>query len=215
MTMILHFKSNKGRIVKKYFFDSMEHNSSKVRVSDIPHEGLSLVFELSREALHERINKVVHTSSDVSLSQPAMVFRVPLPVRAELHSDGQLIEMTGDLSADYTTLCARCGEEAVQNLSVPVSLIFKPRKDKSDFDDIGYVLYEGDVLDCAEALEELLVLSIPYAVYCSGTCKGLCPGCGSNLNVSDCGCRDLARGHDQEDEVSEESPFSKLKHLLS
>ena len=35
---------------------------------------------------------------------------------------------------------------------------------------------------------EQLYLNLPLKPVCSTACKGLCPTCGSNRNVTDCGC---------------------------
>jgi len=50
---------------------------------------------------------------------------------------------------------------------------------------------------------EQIFLEIPYQPLCQEACKGLCPSCGQDLNLSSCGC------------VKEEltSGFSVLKKL--
>jgi uncharacterized protein len=35
---------------------------------------------------------------------------------------------------------------------------------------------------------EQFVLSLPAKVLCDFACKGLCPRCGANLNLEECGC---------------------------
>ncbi len=193
----------------------MEYNYTKVRVSDIPQEGLSLVFELSLDLLSKRINEPLNISSESSLSQPAVIFSKPVPVRLDLRSDGQTVEMSGNMTSEYKTLCGRCGEEARKCLDIPVDLIFKPKRNNNDFDDIGYVVYQGEVLDCTEALEELLILSIPHTIYCSEDCKGLCATCGKNLNIAGCSCRKEGELSDASGENPSESPFIKLKQYIS
>jgi uncharacterized protein len=42
---------------------------------------------------------------------------------------------------------------------------------------------------------------LPVKMLCSQDCKGICPGCGANLNEEVCGCKANSR----------QSPFAKLK----
>jgi uncharacterized protein len=52
--------------------------------------------------------------------------------------------------------------------------------------DEAYV--ENGEIDLAEVVREQILLDLPEQVYCSDDCKGLCPKCGSNLNLIDCNC---------------------------
>jgi uncharacterized protein len=58
-------------------------------------------------------------------------------------------------------------------------------------------------LDLAPMLREQLVLAIPDRALCSEECRGLCPTCGTNLNLAPCQC------HAQEGSSS----FEKLRGL--
>ena len=58
---------------------------------------------------------------------------------------------------------------------------------KSDTDII--VFPKGaDELDISSLLRDAIVLEQPMKEVCDESCKGLCAGCGVNLNQSDCGC---------------------------
>jgi uncharacterized protein len=191
----------------------MEYDYNKVRVSDIPHEGLSLSFELAVDSVSERVNAPLDAISEDSVPLPMYLFLKPLPVQINLFSEGQTVEMKGEVNGDFQTLCSRCGESARSNVKVPISVILKPKKNNGDVDDLGYILYSGEVLDCADIIEELLILDIPYAVYCSPECKGLCPDCGINLNTSICSCHEKAL-EAQEEDLDEKNPFSRLKSFV-
>ena len=64
---------------------------------------------------------------------------------------------------------------------------------------------EGEVFDTAEFVENLLLLKLPMKFLCDEECKGLCPVCGTNLNTSECDCK--------EHQIDER--FAKLKDLLT
>jgi uncharacterized protein len=44
------------------------------------------------------------------------------------------------------------------------------------------------VLDLAHMLREQFYLAMPMRPLCREDCRGLCPQCGTNLNVDSCGC---------------------------
>ncbi len=55
-------------------------------------------------------------------------------------------------------------------------------------DNDEYVVTEGDDLDMDELAVTDVLLQMPTKLLCKEDCKGLCPKCGADLNVSDCGC---------------------------
>ena len=52
--------------------------------------------------------------------------------------------------------------------------------------------YDDKEIHYESILEEYLVLGIPYTVFCSVDCLGLCPQCGQNLNLVSCECESVA-----------------------
>ena len=57
--------------------------------------------------------------------------------------------------------------------------------------------------------ESVVFLSMPMTVKCKPDCKGLCPVCGTDLNVSQCSCG-------RADTPSEtRKPFAALEDLLT
>jgi uncharacterized protein len=53
----------------------------------------------------------------------------------------------------------------------------------------GSILYhDGLELDLGETIREAVILEIPQVVLCRPDCRGLCPGCGSDLNEGACKC---------------------------
>jgi Large ribosomal RNA subunit accumulation protein YceD len=70
--------------------------------------------------------------------------------------------------------------------------------------DHQYLDFHADVLDLTEDVREDILLAFPSRCLCHTDCKGLCPDCGQNLNVRECGCQD---------EAPEESPWQALEKL--
>ncbi len=90
--------------------------------------------------------------------------------------------------------CSRCLEETEVNQQIQFKDLFL--KNKSDFEKQeekfpGNIFFvENGNINLADsivaALEEQKVLN----PLCSEECKGLCPGCGINLNKAKCNCKD-------------------------
>jgi len=61
-----------------------------------------------------------------------------------------------------------------------------------DFDtkeeDVVLLLPEQVEVDLNPYIEENLILSIPMKMLCREDCKGICPGCGADLNHEVCRC---------------------------
>ena len=47
----------------------------------------------------------------------------------------------------------------------------------------------GEDLDINSDLREEVILNLPMKVLCIPDCKGICPGCGVNLNTDQCKCQ--------------------------
>lgn len=94
--------------------------------------------------------------------------------------------------------CVRCLREWSENLEVAGSQHFGLGPDED-----GYGIVDGEIDVAAPARDEL-ALSLPAAPVCKEDCRGLCPICGSDLNVDPCD------GHGDDPD----SPFSVLKDLF-
>jgi uncharacterized protein len=71
-------------------------------------------------------------------------------------------------------------------------------------DEDPFYIDDNHLLDVGELLREYALLALPMQTFCQPDCKGLCPNCGADLNVGDCGCQ-LDEGDDR---------FDVLKSLL-
>jgi uncharacterized protein len=91
--------------------------------------------------------------------------------------------------------CARCVETVEHPLEASFDLLYRPigvdasgaeRAISTSETEIGY--YNGDGLVLEDVLREQVLLSLPEKTLCRADCKGLCPGCGRNLNTEQCCC---------------------------
>jgi uncharacterized protein len=109
------------------------------------------------------------------------------PVHLELTAESVLegVEVTGWLSGRLHLRCSRCLVDYEEPFRQAVDEIFTTGTPPEEE---GYRL-NGDVMDLEPLVRDLVVLAIPSAPVHSDDCRGLCPECGADLNVVDCGHR--------------------------
>ena len=107
-----------------------------------------------------------------------------------------------DFSAEITLECVRCLNEFEKNLRWNLTELYAfSHKSVSES---GLVLPEDAHIDLQPLIREYALLEIPINPICKPDCKGLCSVCGEDLNLIDCGHKNIV----------EDSPFSALKDLL-
>jgi uncharacterized protein len=109
--------------------------------------------------------------------------------------------LQGDFAAAADLECVRCLEPFSQPLKWSFSDLYA--FDKRNMTDSGLLVPEDAQIDLEPLLREYALLEFPINPVCKPDCKGLCPVCGENLNLTDCGHRPESA-----------SPFAALKDLL-
>jgi uncharacterized protein len=86
--------------------------------------------------------------------------------------------------------CDRCLEEFAAPLADSGRLMFSSDEElvQSGDDEIRAFDAEAREIDITDDIRDLLLLAIPAKLLCREDCKGLCPGCGANLNLESCRC---------------------------
>jgi uncharacterized protein len=108
----------------------------------------------------------------------------------------------GKFSADTRLECVRCLREFNFSLNWDITDLYA--FNKKSISESELLVPDDAHIDLAPLIREYALLEIPISPLHDPNCKGLCPECGQDLNIRDCGHR-----QDQDD-----SPFAKLKDLL-
>jgi uncharacterized protein len=108
----------------------------------------------------------------------------------------------GKFSADTKLECVRCLREFNFSLNWDITDLYA--FNKKSVSESELLVPDDAHIDLTPLIREYALLEIPISPLHSPACKGLCPECGQDLNIRDCGHRP------QEDD----SPFAKLKDLL-
>lgn len=93
------------------------------------------------------------------------------------------IEVEGEVSGTMHLACSRCLSEFQERFNYEVDETFYSAKPKESE---GYEI-EANKIDLEPMVRDLVVLSIPFHPLHSPDCRGLCPVCGADRNVVDCG----------------------------
>ena len=100
------------------------------------------------------------------------------------------VSLTGEHSAyvegevDYVIQgeCTRCLESTTKQFI----LEFSESVEENNLD--GYSV-KNDTIDLTKIVDDLIMINSPVAFLCEEDCKGICLGCGENLNNSQCKCK--------------------------
>ena len=88
--------------------------------------------------------------------------------------------------------CDSCLIEYDKNISFSLKQIFQIGPGKlSGSEEIIELDSNSTQIDLIPFLKEMIVLNHPFKMQCQDNCKGLCPGCGVNLNQDECKCGDV------------------------
>ncbi|MEA2698641.1 MAG: hypothetical protein QOI66_2912 [Myxococcales bacterium] len=100
------------------------------------------------------------------------------------------ILLRADLRGAVETPCSRCLEAGRVALDIPITVTFVEREkgDPEEADDPDVIYYDSDEIDIAPEVRDEILLAIPLSPLCQENCRGLCPVCGGNRNVTACEC---------------------------
>ena len=159
-------------------------NSLKINVVTIPEEGLNVV--LSEDGAWFKECFPDSETLDFTLGR--------VDLNCLITKTASTIFIKGKLSAIIDICCSRCLEDTKLTIGADFSYTLIPAKaeDKEDLElkeeELEISHYQGDFIDLTPIICEQIILQIPIKALCSEDCKGLCPHCGINMNVSACNC---------------------------
>ncbi|MBI5506376.1 MAG: DUF177 domain-containing protein [Deltaproteobacteria bacterium] len=152
-----------------------------VRVPDLTEEVREVEFREPAALLNARM--------DASPGWDDEHFDGDLEVHGQLYRTESDVHFSGTVSGQVRSVCPRCLEEFVWPLRRDFRFVIVPARGGAEpEDDEGIDHYSGDDLDLAPLVCEQGLLALDPSLLCSESCRGLCAGCGANLNVEECRC---------------------------
>lgn len=154
-----------------------------IEVSQIPPEGLDVTLP----------------AATLELGDSAGLWDGPASVQAHLHLErsGRGLVIGGTFVGDVALICSRCLEsfrfqtQDGLDLYCAVGVPATPREERElAADELEVTYLEEGRINTDHLLRESVLLSLPVQPLCREDCRGLCPHCGANLNLTSCGCQE-------------------------
>ena len=134
----------------------------KIVIREIRREGLDFEDQLTQE-------KLGLLKEDVCCPEPIVI-------HAHVQRVKETILAHVEVQPVFILPCSRCLDDVEYRA-----------KEEMDFD---YELETGiEEIDLGEDVRQELILRLPSRILCQESCKGMCLGCGVNLNREVCGCK--------------------------
>lgn len=130
---------------------------------------------------------------DPQFKEGERVSIISLSVNIEATILGDDILLKLEVSTNASFCCDRCDESFNKNIRGTVTTLFTTDFLKIEDTEGGEIrLFDNHAseLDITQDILDALYLAIPDKIICKEACKGLCPQCGSNLNIASCNCSD-------------------------
>lgn len=96
-------------------------------------------------------------------------------IKCDFSRVGKEILVKTEVKTRRIISCSRCLTEVGQEVTQKFDLYY----------DVAQL---GEYLEVDEDIRQEILLNFPLKVLCRKDCKGLCPGCGVNLNYEECRC---------------------------
>lgn len=138
------------------------------------------------EGTHEYRFKT--TAADIELGEE---FTGDVLVDAVLQKTGRQLALTATITAQGTFTCDRCTASFSLGLRPEYRMFYAA--DEEDVRDLDpsevQIINPGlPVIDLTDDVRQTVVLAVPLKLLCRPDCRGLCPGCGTDLNTGACNC---------------------------
>ena len=137
----------------------------------------------------------VYQPGELALDDQELKLISPAEIRGRVRRKGDEVELVGQLSATVEATCARCLKPVKLPVSAEVSERFVPAVSwRSEIEhelreeDLNLAVFNGEAIEVDELVREEILLAMPAQVLCRESCKGLCPICGTDMNINACDC---------------------------
>lgn len=126
--------------------------------------------------------------------QNSEIYPENLKIDVEVNKFDKNLKCEVDVETNAHYICDRCLDEYSRSYHEKFELLFHiGTKDfETDEEDVVMLPPETVEIDITDSLIEYLILTIPMKKLCRTDCRGICPGCGAELNHEPCRCVEAA-----------------------
>ncbi len=116
---------------------------------------------------------------------PGITLLEPVTGQFVLSNLGIGYQFAGSFEARVSQPCVRCLDSVVEDIEFDVSETYL-LNGQEDPDQEDVFALESDTLDVSDVVRQNLLVEVTEFPLCKEDCRGLCPECGANLNVTVC-----------------------------
>lgn len=110
----------------------------------------------------------------------------PVAVKGQVRNMAGALVLTATAHTTLSLVCDRCAKRFEREKTVEYETLLADEPEEEDEGDL--IPLDGDELDVGKLMTDTFILEMDTKNLCSEDCKGLCPGCGVDLNVEPCRC---------------------------
>ena len=141
--------------------------------------------------------EILEPKERFNIDSPDCVLAEDVKIQGALERTGQEILCKGSLETGLSVTCTRCLSVFSFVVKSQLKVIFIPMNENNKLAhevelselDVEQEFYEEGRIDLSGPARDLILLSMPQVILCRQNCEGLCPECGTNLNVNKCDCK--------------------------
>ena len=113
----------------------------------------------------------------------------PVLASGTVRNTAGVLMMQGVITTTIHGVCDRCTESFTRDVEIPINVVLVTELADEENEDEGVFNLVGDSADLEEIVRTVFVLNMDSRLLCSEDCKGVCGGCGKNLNHESCVCQ--------------------------
>lgn len=156
-------------------------------------------------------------SGDLGLEDEEFEFGAPVKGSITFSLVKDKVIAKGSIKTKAKAICARCLKEFEFECQAKFNTYYvkEPKVSQAleevepDGSDISY--YDGEVIKPADDIRELLMSKLPDFPHCSPQCKGLCPQCGTDLNIRTCSCNKVKQTTENDEKKDWKNTIKRIK----
>lgn len=146
----------------------------KIRISDLPAQGLEVKTTMALEPLNERLKQG---------ENHGILFTQEPQVEIVVTKSSTGAETKGFVRSRYKQPCSRCMVEVDREIELEANFILQPKPEdlmelgEEEISDIGIVYFEGEHVDLEDVFQESLILALSIFWSPPSDAKGNCSIC--------------------------------------
>ena len=113
----------------------------------------------------------------------------PVLASGTVRNTAGVLMMQGNITTRIHGVCDRCTEPFTRDVEIPINVVLVTELADEENEDEGVFNLVGDSADLEEIVRTVFVLNMDSRLLCDPDCKGICGGCGKNLNHEACVCQ--------------------------